>query len=363
MKKYFLSFFLLAAFVFSEAQITVTEADFADPGNTVRMSVGVNDQGLDISTTGPNSNWDFSMLEQNSQKLDTFLYTFLTSPFYSFYFSNTSFNPHRASMAVRGSDFTPVPLYLLSFTKVFNFYYKSTSYYIQPGFGATMNSTTPKAVGFTHKDTLYRFPVEYGDADTSFSDYTVSVPLLGICYHEQTRVNTVDGWGSLTTPFGTHDALRIVSDITGTDSVTIDTLDFQYKRNSPHKREYKWIGNGWDEPLLQINTRFFGTFEFITSVVYRDSIHPVISSISDEQTSKPDFSIFPNPAHNNFIVISASELSNPTLTITDVCGKTILHKEEVSNTENVDAENWARGFYFVTLRSGNQQSVRRLVIE
>ena len=52
-------------------QITLTSADFADSGDTVRMS-SANDPTIDFSTTGPNQTWNFAYLLPTNQVLNKY---------------------------------------------------------------------------------------------------------------------------------------------------------------------------------------------------------------------------------------------------------------------------------------------------
>jgi len=63
---------LLLAFPFAlSAQITIDQSDFANAADTVRIS-STTDFNVDVSTTGPNISWDFSMLIAESQTLLNF---------------------------------------------------------------------------------------------------------------------------------------------------------------------------------------------------------------------------------------------------------------------------------------------------
>ncbi|HWB62435.1 MAG TPA: hypothetical protein VG603_02915, partial [Chitinophagales bacterium] len=187
-------------------QITVTQNDFANAGDTVRMSTAVVDYFLNYSNNGPNTSWDFSSLQMSDQNVDKFQDALTASYYYSLYFSNTGLNSHRSNIAVQQPN-PSVNIPLVTVTDVYNYYYKTSSKYEQMGIGEKINGL-PTPVGFSSPDVLYRFPLNYGDADTSSSGYQVSLPTLGYFGYHQTRINHVDGWGAVTTPFGSFDALR-----------------------------------------------------------------------------------------------------------------------------------------------------------
>ncbi len=166
------------------------------------------------------------------------------------------------------------------------FYYKSTTLYQQTGYGATINNIGVP-IGFNSKDVLYRFPMNFGDTDTSPSDFNINIPNLGYYGHDQVRVSEVDGWGTLITPYGTFNTLRIKSSITGNDTLFLDTLGFGFNFPSPATIEYKWLGTTKNIPLLQITMTAgsFGGAPQISSVTYRDSVR-TLTSISESGNPK-----------------------------------------------------------------------------
>jgi hypothetical protein len=82
------------------------------------------------------------------------------------------------------------------------------------------------------------------------------------------RITEVDGWGSVTTPFGTFDALRVVSYIYATDTINVAGTGFAVPNN---RREYRWLSNDDRAPIVQVTgSEVFGSF-VPTQTVYRDS--------------------------------------------------------------------------------------------
>ncbi len=368
MKKHLLPLVLLFSAFSLSAQITIDDTDFANAFDTVRMSEAVWNPLLDFSATGTSHTWDFSELQWQSNYMDTFLSPLWVSPIYNFTYSNIPFNPYRANIGIRGEvTLTTFPFLNTIFTNAYNFYYKSQTLYIHKGYGMRV-SGFPTSVPMTHPDTLYHFPMEYGNEDSCRSDYTTRIPNMGTFRHEQSRTNKVDGWGTLITPFGTFDALRHVSEIHGSDSLHIDTLNFGFKLNNDIIVEYKWFGKGFDEPLLQINTQKgilgqFQTFEFVTKVIYRDSVRFVISDVSDLAGNEIQFGVFPNPASEAFTVLCAENTAGYSLIVSDLNGRVVLQKQINQQAELISVSNWQSGIYFVMLQSGNRKSQRKLVVE
>ncbi|MDB5281803.1 MAG: hypothetical protein JWO06_878 [Bacteroidota bacterium] len=368
MKKIYLLSVAVVCVLRVNCQITVTASDFANPGETVVMSDATINQFLSYHTTGANSIWDYSTLQYNGQHIDTFYKETSANPFYILYFSNTSFNPHRSSMFITGGVTAPIiPLLPLTITNTENFLYKSSSVYEDQGFGADINGI-PFPIAFTHPDVIYNFPIDYGNTDNSTSGYSINLPGTGYYGYQQTRTNKVDGWGTLTTPFGTFPAIRVMSEIASYDTFYINSVSQGIKIPRFKQREYKWIGNGQQEPLLQINTQvLFFNIETINIIQYRDSIHIIpVSGIDEAGNNDIAFAVYPNPANANFTVLYHPVNENydgTTLTATDISGRVILSKSLTGSMESFDASTWARGMYFITVLNGNQRVVQKLVVQ
>ena len=352
------------------AQITISQADFANPGDTVLMSDAKVNQLLSYHTTGANTTWDYSTLQYNGQHVDTFFKETSADAFYILYFSNVSFNSHRSNMFITNGVTGPIlPLIPLTITNTQNFLYKSSSQFVDQGFGAQINGL-PLPIAYSHPDVLYNFPVLFGNADTSTSGYSIPLPGVGYYGYEQTRTNTVDGWGTLITPWDTFPVLRVLSEITSFDTFYINTISAGIKIPRFKQRQYKWIANKEQEPVLQINTQvLFLNIEVISNIVYRDSFHvpPVapVSGIQDPATTGFAFNVFPNPANENFTVQYHSIENTPEafMRVTDIRGRLVLSKRLTENSETVDASAWEKGIYFVIISNGTQMSVRKLIIQ
>jgi hypothetical protein len=360
MKKY-LTFISLLSFCWLHAQITVTQNDFADAGDKVAMSAAVVNQFIDYSTTGPNTTWDYSSLQYNGQRIDTF-FTEYSSVYYALYFSNVSINSHRSNIATHGPDPAPI-LPILPVSNTINYFYKNSSQYVQQGFGAQI-AGIPAPVPYSHKDVLYNFPLNYNDADNSTSGYSIKIPTLGYYEYLQTRTNQVDGWGTVITPYDTFQALRVFTEIASSDSFYIDTVHFGFKIPHLTQHQYKWIANGQKEPVLQINTQvLIGSIEAISSIYYRDSIHPVISGVQEIVPDGLAFNLYPNPANDRFAIVCPADITHAMLTVIDITGKTIMTRQMGGNIETIDASGWSKGSYFVVIYNGEQKHVKQLVIQ
>jgi hypothetical protein len=284
--------FGLATSLHSTAQITIDNGDMPTAGDKKRVSIGQIVPGINFTATGANHLWDFSNLQWISQDVDTFLSIGQTGISYQIFFANIPGNPNRANVATKSTLQAP-PVGGINISDVLAFFYNSTSSYKQVGYGAGINGF-PTPIPFNNHDLIYQFPLNFNNLDSSYSDFSLGIPGLGYYGYSQKRVNICDGWGTLITPFGQFDVLRVRSIISGRDTIYLDTLGFGFGFNRPVMREYKWLGKNHDIPLLQINTTVgFGGTETINLIRYQDSLR--VLSV-DDPAYPATMTIYPNPA-------------------------------------------------------------------
>lgn len=265
--------FLLTAANYSNGQITITQNDMPSNGDQIRYTnTQTTNTGFSTSSTGSNQTWDFSKLVPTSQDVYSFKTSLQTA--YLLYFFNT--------IGLKNQD--SLNLFIATFYNIYDFYKKNKDKWSIVGRGFTY-SKIPLPANFTKEDIVYKFPLNYGDIDTNDYVFVLSDPTgtLPISFKEYgTRINTVDGWGSLTTPYGNFDCIRVKSKITYIDSIKVSNFSF----GIPGTRyEYKWLTNGEKIPVLQIDgTQVFNSFN-ITSIKFRDNkreIKPIADFDADK---------------------------------------------------------------------------------
>lgn len=231
------------------AQITITQADMPSAGDTVRYWNTVTT--LDAAATGADHVWDFSGLEPGVEGADTMVTVGSTPLAYQFFFNNALLYPeHKANFAQRGQS---IGFQDFSLSNLFDYFKNDGEGFRNVGFGANVNGV-PASVRRIPVDWIYRFPMNYGDEDSSYSHFEVSIPMLGFFGQNQMRHNEVDGWGTLILPTDTFQVLRVKSTINRRDTVYIDQFNMGFAVPEPESIEYKWIAQGMDAPVLQVTT-------------------------------------------------------------------------------------------------------------
>ena len=365
MKKQFILFIIFLSLTIQViAQDTIRSHDLPNAGNIFVLSIGTTFNGIQPSETGANFNWDYSNLERSSQRIDTMFTPTTTNPALSFFFIDNFLNTNRANLASRGQNLN---LGITGLNDIFNYYYNSSSDYTQPGLGAVINSI-PVPVFYTPHDVLYKFPLKYNDEDSVSYEYQVDLTsTIGIYYHvNRSRHNEVDGWGTLTTPYGSFSVLRVKSTLIELDSIYISSLNQGIKLPAVTTFEFKWLGAGFGLPLLQINTMANDTS--VTQILYQDSVH--LTGISNIFPIIRELLIFPNPAAEKIIIrYSLQEKSDVEINLFSMDGKQIFSFMELSqsigvNIRVIDLKNYnlADGNYFIKLQAGNLVQTRALQI-
>lgn len=270
----------MAVPVILSSQIVVDQNDMPQPGDTIRLSSTIEYGTMNYEETGNNFTWDFSALLPVTQKVDTFVDFDETPWIYQLVFWGS------ANLAKEMMGFDQYPGFQI--TDAYEYYKTTSSEFRLVGNAATLNGI-PFPNKFDTPDVIYKLPLNPGSFDSSYSTYEIPITGLGYAGGWKKRVNHVDGWGSLTTPYGTFSTIRVKSEVDQYDSLYIDTLGY----GIPYLRsfiEYKWLGDGFGEPLCT-----FTENGPVTTVDYIDSVRNLIIGVTELKQQNKPFSIYPNP--------------------------------------------------------------------
>jgi hypothetical protein len=355
MKKAILFSSLMIASALCFTQIIVNQSDMPSAGDTIRMSNTFETSGINFETTGANQYWDFSVLYPVSQQVEAFYTVQQTPLLYQLVFLTA------ANLAKSFEEFEQIPGFEL--TDPYEFYRNNSTDFRYVGFAVTMNGI-PIPNKYNNPDIIYKFPLTYGNQDSSMATFNLSLPGFGYYGGWKKRVNHVDGWGILKTPFGEFDVLKVRSDIFQYDSIYLDTLG----TGIPLYREYfeyKWIGKDFGLPLCTVTDD-----EFFTTVSYIDSVRTLFTGVSEEIAGLNDFSIYPNPAED-YISIEIPDYKGGVfdLLFFDISGSL---RNRLTGIAPVNDEQWVRlnlkeiglesGLWLVVMMHDGQSKVKKLMV-
>jgi transposase-like protein len=353
---------MLLSFLPIQAQLVLNKIDFATGGDTVRMSKTF-DLSIDYSTTGPNSSWDFSDLTPTSQVVKDF-HTVGSSPFLQFFFGLFAPLKYQASYYLENT-LLPIAqitqILPISIENVNQLTRRSNDSVTSIGYAMTVSGT---ALPFK-SDTIekrYDFPVQYGTSFTSrgytFIDFN---PILDAKWiQHRKRFSTVDGYGSITTPYGTFNAIRIKHEIKETDSIyyVLPIIGGLWIPLSlPKSNEYEWWTNNQKEPILKITTNALASNETVTAIEYRDSYRGLDLGIQEQVI---DFTISPNPVKDQATIVSNSIVES--IQVIDNLGKVCISIPTVSSTTyDLDLSSLKSGSYSVVLQKNGKSLPKQFI--
>ncbi|MDP2235829.1 MAG: T9SS type A sorting domain-containing protein [Bacteroidales bacterium] len=298
-------------------QISIVSNDMPTAGNIFRTSIALNAIEFDFAQTGANFEWDFSSLIPVNQRVDTFK-TLQQTPVF---FWPTFFTSANLAVSFDPGNLLPG----LTFDGAYQFLSKTTAAYRDFGYGLII-AGLPLPLKFSNPDVIYSFPMNMGNTFASNADLEFSLPDIGYLSIDRQRENLVDGWGTLKTPYGTFEVLRLKSTVFEIDSVYIDSIS-QGIRIERNYIEYKWIGKNKGIPLLQ------ATFdEFLSTVaIYQDSIRDLTVGIPEvNDFNRPQ--VFPNPFREElFFKICANNTEQTLVSLLNIQGLKVI-EDQLFNT-------------------------------
>ncbi len=343
MKYLFPLVILLFSFAAS-SQVVIDNSDMPAPGDTLKFNTTNNLAGINYQQTGADFIWNFSSLSSMQEATDTFVSVLTTNLAYLAVFDNILDPDNMATVALR-QEIPAIPFVPITISDAYNFYRNSASRYSMLGMGAKVNGV-PLPMKFDNPDVLYHFPVTFGSADTSDSEFHVNIPNIGYYGEARHRENFVDGWGTLYLPTDTFSVMRIKSKVTYYDSIYSDSIGYGIGMDYT-VTEYKWLSDEYHEPVLQINKRGQNN----VSARYYNYVPPDLSV--ETHTTSDDPVIYPNPA-DNYISITFKEYADDfTIIVCDLEGRELIrnHYSGMLSRINLPIEKLDKGIYLVHIIS------------
>jgi hypothetical protein len=357
MKKHLLSLLASFSFIMTQAQITITATNMPVSGDTCRYSTANTSDVSNYAATGANFNWSFS-LTPTGQGIRKFQPSTQTP--YFFYFLSPKYGEKIAdSLPIPNIPGNPI-----SIKNIYSFYKKVTTpaSFNSEGLGLTM-SGIPIGATYSDEDELYKFPLAYGNRDsTTFKLSTPSNSMIPFTYKKQGyRITEADGWGTITTPYGTAACLRVITTQYSMDTITISALPAGFNKFGipNYMRSYQWLTASEKIPYLEVTGNVVGGNFAPTQVKYRDRARFIVGM--KEEAFSPVLSVFPNPASDQLTIITTQQTETLSLEILDLQGKQVKHllldeNHELVNKKSIDISGIAKGLYILNISgtSGKQ---------
>lgn len=335
MKKSILALGAVLATSISFGQITIGEWDVVGPGDQITQ----NSDSLPTITfpaAGTGMSWDMSGLNTHTQSTMEF-----GAPGW---FTNGSYFPTATVAAVDAGGFE---IYLQ----------KDSQGLRAVGVAADIFGTGDKQIYIDPADEILRFPATYNDAyvtnsaqTMSFAGSEVGMPVDSVSNKTATEKHVnIDGWGSLTTPYGTFDVIRVNEVSYSTDSTWVKALGSWNLVDNSADTSYSvafWSNDpGTKFPLAELSHDNNG---MVYSV---DWLNGAPAASLDENAVNS--SVYPNPA-NNEVKVNLEGATNATFVLYDLNGKEVL-SSVVSNTSSVNVSGIKDGLYVYKVISNDSE--------
>src|SRR5690554_2256928 len=265
MKRILLSFlFIFGTYTISKAQLTINQNHMPKAGDTARYSIAILDSSilLNYQNNGANQTWRFDSLKAQRQNVRSFY--------------NSANTPYSINNKIAEKIADTVNQQGVTLTDVYEFYTLDSNTYSKDQRAVTLQTgffplkVTPV---YSDKDEVYQFPLNYNDSDSSTFSFSFNNPFPAAYYGSKGyRINKVDGWGTIHTPYGSFNCIRVVTDI-----VSYDSISFNNNKSgiNSHLREYKWLTPQLSIPALTLSGSVISGIFIPSTVEYRDSIRNV----------------------------------------------------------------------------------------
>lgn len=346
MKKLLLFLFLVP--LISVAQISINNNHMPQNGDTLRYSVALLDTSVlfNYNATGANQVWRFDSLVAQRQGLYEYVASSQTP--YGFFVPNRIGEKIADTIAIG-------PVQLIN---LYDFYQNNSSGFKTTHRGFTLGALPfPISQSFQDEDEVYQFPLNYQDRDSSNFRFTFSNPLAGAFLENKGyRINDVEAWGSITTPYGTFNCIKVVTDVVSTDTVSFSTTNFGIET---HIREYKWLSTSTKIPVATLSGPVIASVFIPTTVEYRDSVRPVPSVFAPTALFNADSTEVAINQPLNFNNLTISLL--PARYKWEITPSTFNYANGTNqNTDSIVVNFTDTGFYDVQLIARNSQGVDTL---
>lgn len=286
MKTTILSLLLLSSSVYGQISIDVNDmpsvGDYI-PRKSDTMTVLQGPGG-----SGPNQTWNFTALSNYVINENTSIVSVNSTP--------------------NGNQFGASNLAMTNDNMSYLYFNKGSSAFTTQGFSGDLLGTGSNLNAIFNPDlTLHQFPRTF---TSSFSDsYGIDVtipgasinPLISQIHFKRSSVvkDSTDGWGQITTPFGTYDALRVHSIEIFTDSIWAQPIfppTWTLVSNSKDTtHSYSWLGKGAKLSIAEMSFDSLGAPK-----IFKWTELPGIGVGLDNMDVSYDLELYPNPFENSF---------------------------------------------------------------
>lgn len=173
--------------------------------------------------------------------------------------------------------------------------------------------------------------------------------------------SAADAWGTITTPSGTVNVLRIYTTETVYDSSYVGGIGSQNSVTTGNYY-YKWYTQNLGWPVLEISKGVLSEPNYKT-VKYANDLSSVPTGVVETFTNN-QLILFPNPASNTVTISTRSIVNHGSMQIIDSKGVLVKAIDNIDGSLiRFSSEDFNAGFYYIVLsENGNKIVSEKLLI-
>lgn len=349
MRRLLLLFFTSFCISQTYGQVTIVRNDLPIINDTVRIT-NTDISGIDYTQTGANFAWNFSQLPARGEEIMEYKAALQTD--YRLYFLGLTY------FGLKGGDLT-IGGYGLK--DIYNFYEIDNSKYGIKGIGVKFQDA-PLAAVYSKLDKIFSLPLRFGQKDSNQYAFKVEIPSLGTYKGDGVRVTEVDGWGDITTPYGTFPCLRTKSVVNGTDSIIATVFGFEVKLGLPvAKVEYQWWAKGQKSPVMSVEGRTVGSNFIPVKTYYRGTEINIPTSVQSPQLSL-EWNMYPVNGQKGWNISIPNEYLGSDLHIYHLNGQLVQSLKLHNNIQQISSQG-PSGMYIAVLNNHQGFSSKKILLQ
>lgn len=330
---------------FCMGQIVLDQTDLPNIGDieTVLQVGSVQGAALSPGASGADVIWDFSSLVPTGD-YDTLYYVNPSTTLYasSFPTANISIRNWESGENCNG----------------FEYYIKSSTGMQWLGMGNCWN--TPPEIFVLGN--FMSFPLLSYGSSVNHSGRAIFDVISSDTYtaYSFTEVSTADGWGTITTPVGTVDAIRVYTVETAYDSSYVSGVGTQNSVVTGNYY-YRWYEKDLGWPVLEIGKGLMMDDNEQTAR-YSGTLATNINTIAGTDNS---LSLYPNPNNGVFSISLKNAVGISEVEIYNALGEKVYATSsfKLQTTNEIDISASPKGIYFVKINDGTRVYDRKIVVQ
>lgn len=327
------------------AQITITQSDVPQPGSQASMAVDLTGNFTPQAASATAQIWNYAALT-NTQTNGYFFVSPSSTPYSNAFPSSTLAD----SVAYASGD---------------TYFVTTPSGFFGTGYGESKDGY-PVALTLHPYYEQIPLPATYGATDGGISrgDSEMAINYMGFDSGKANIViqyaDTVDAWGTMTTPYGTYNVIRQKHYDVTIDSILVHShlgwIVYEANRNVTYM--YRWYANNFSYYFATMQMDHTNTHDSI--VQWFNGFTAGINNISSSHYT----TVYPNPCQTQLTFNCSSPVARQ-ITVFDMTGRQLSEQEIRNGMLIMNTSSFPAGMYFyrVSDNSGNVLDRGKFIVQ